>query len=117
MAFHRLWDDGGLDRWDASWQGPRGVVPADLLAGDRSTIELARATGFSERACRYGLRHLIDEGYVWSPERGRYRLTARGRAIAADIPPTGAPSPEAPPVISAGSEPDPPRRRLLGRRT
>ena len=62
-----------------------------MLEGDRSTADLVAATGFSERACRYGLRHLIGEAYAWSPERGRYRLTGRGRVIAAEIlPETGA---------------------------
>jgi DNA-binding IclR family transcriptional regulator len=57
-----------------------------LAEGEASTVELAAATGIGERTCRYGLQHLVETGYVWSPERGRYRLTARGREIAADIP-------------------------------
>jgi predicted transcriptional regulator len=67
-----------------------------LLRGARSTLELVAATGLSERACRYRLRHLIDTNYVWSPERGRYRLTGRGRVIAAEI----IPDPEAPVDVS-----------------
>lgn len=35
--------------------------------------------GPGEGARRYELRHLIGADYVWSPERGVYRLTARGR--------------------------------------
>jgi hypothetical protein len=56
-----------------------------LLGGDASTVVLARAAGRSERAARYGLTHLVKIGYVWGPERGRWRLTNAGRAIAATI--------------------------------
>jgi hypothetical protein len=45
-----------------------------------------RSTGVTERTCRYGLSHLIAVGYVWSPERGRWRLTEAGRAIASTLP-------------------------------
>ncbi|MFI5258865.1 MAG: hypothetical protein ACHQ01_04560 [Candidatus Limnocylindrales bacterium] len=62
------------------------LVIAALAGGDASTAAIAQAAGLSERACRYRLRHLIGEGYAWSPERGRYRLTVRGRVIAADVP-------------------------------
>jgi hypothetical protein len=58
-----------------------------LAEGDASTATLSRLTGLGERTCRYGLRHLIDEGYAWSPARGAYRLTRRGRAIAAELGP------------------------------
>ncbi len=56
-----------------------------LLRGDASTVALAAAAGRSERAARYGLTHLVKIGYVWNPERGRWRLTNAGRAIAASI--------------------------------
>ncbi|HUZ02377.1 MAG TPA: hypothetical protein VNF71_02820 [Acidimicrobiales bacterium] len=56
-----------------------------LLGGDASTVVLAVAAGRSERAARYGLRHLVKTGLVWSPERGRWRLSEAGRAIAATI--------------------------------
>ena len=56
-----------------------------LLGGDASTVALAGAAGRSERAARYGLTHLVKIGYVWSPERGRWRLTEAGRAIAATM--------------------------------
>jgi biotin operon repressor len=62
------------------------LVIAALAGGDVSSAAIAKATGLSERACRSRLRHLIAEGYAWSPERGRYRLTVRGRAIAAEVP-------------------------------
>jgi len=89
-------------------------ILTDLLGGDRSTVELATATGLSERVCRYGLHRLKGEDYVWSPERGRYRLTHRGRVIAAEITPDAGP-PEAsgtPPEASATEQL---RRRLFGR--
>ncbi|MHB8399623.1 MAG: hypothetical protein ACYDCI_11940 [Candidatus Limnocylindrales bacterium] len=60
-----------------------------LRDGDHSTAELAVLTGRLDRTCRYGLRHLIAMDYVWSPQRGRYRLTRRGRMIAAEIVPDG----------------------------
>ncbi len=56
-----------------------------LLRCDASTVVLAGAVGRSERAARYGLTHLVKLGYVWSPERGRWRLTDAGRAIAATV--------------------------------
>jgi hypothetical protein len=63
------------------------LVLAALAGGDASSASIAQLTGLSERVCRYRFRWLITEGYAWSPERGRYRLTARGRAIAAEVPP------------------------------
>jgi hypothetical protein len=56
-----------------------------LLGGDASTVVLAQAAGRSERAARYGLGHLVTAGLVWSPERGRWRLTEAGWAIAATV--------------------------------
>lgn len=69
------------------------LLLAALAEGDASTVTLRRLTGLGEHTCRSGVRHLIDEGYAWSPERGTYRLTRRGRAIAAELgplPPAGA---------------------------
>ena len=71
------------------------MVLQALLGGARSTAELAAATALSDRACRYRLRHLIRSDYVWSPERGRYRLTGRGRVIAAEILPDAGAAPDA----------------------
>jgi len=71
------------------------LVLRALLRGARSTLELVAATEISERACRYRLRHLIRIDYVWSPERGRYRLTGRGRVIAAEIIPDAGSPPDA----------------------
>lgn len=86
-----------------------------LLVGDRSTVDLAAAAGLTERVCRYGLRHLRSIDYVWSPERGRYRLTHRGRVIAAEIIPDAGPPVDASGAAPAPSAPEQPRRRLFGR--
>ena len=85
-----------------------------LLGGDRGTLELAAATGLTERVCRYGLRHLINADYVWSPERGRYRLTRRGRVIAGEISPAPEPA-NGSDAATAQDGTERPRRRLLGR--
>ncbi len=61
------------------------LLLAALARGDASTVALAGASGLSERTCRYGLAHLRKRGYVWSPERGRWRLTDDGRAIAGSL--------------------------------
>ncbi len=61
------------------------LLLAALAEGEASTATLSQRTGLGERTCRYGLRHLIVEGYAWSPERGTWRLTGRGRAIAAEL--------------------------------
>ncbi len=86
-----------------------------LLAGHGSTLQLAAATGLTERVCRYGLRHLIGQDYVWSPERGRYRLTGRGRVIAAEIIPEAGSPVDASGAAPAQSETGQPRRRMFGR--
>jgi len=57
-----------------------------LAAGATTTAALVRSTGVTERTCRYGVSHLIAVGHVWSPERGRWRLTEAGRAIASTLP-------------------------------
>ena len=73
-----------------------------LLRGDASTVALAQAAGRSERAARYGLTHLVMTGLVWSPERGRWRLTEAGRVIAATISqPPAAPTPRRRPTTPA----------------
>jgi hypothetical protein len=38
---------------------------------------------------RRGLRRLIGGGYVFSPERGRYRITALGVTVLAPLPELG----------------------------
>ncbi|MGD0861777.1 MAG: hypothetical protein ABSA21_03335 [Candidatus Limnocylindrales bacterium] len=85
------------------------LLLAALARGQSSTVALAYETGLGERTCRYGLRHLIGADYVWSPERGLYRLTARGRTIAAELVVDN--SQEAPEVLT--NHPDEVRRRPL----
>ena len=45
----------------------------------------ASAVGIPERSVRRHLRRLIRGGYVFSPERGRYRITVAGEAAMAPI--------------------------------
>jgi len=54
--------------------------------GPAGTIRLAAELGFYERRVRRGLRQLIERGYVFSPERGLYRITAAGAAAIAPVP-------------------------------
>jgi DNA-binding IclR family transcriptional regulator len=61
------------------------VLLVALAKAESSTAELAKVTGLSERACRYRLHHLIGVDYVWTPARGLYRLTPKGRTMAADL--------------------------------
>ncbi|MDQ3148899.1 MAG: winged helix-turn-helix transcriptional regulator [Chloroflexota bacterium] len=65
-----------------------------ILARDRvsSSAALAAELDWQDRAIRRRLRRLIKDGYVFSPVRGRYRLTAAGRAVLED-PPTAAEEP------------------------
>jgi hypothetical protein len=57
--------------------------------GPAGSLELAVQLGMVDRTVRRGLRRLIDGGYVFSPERGRYRITARGVAVLAPLPDVG----------------------------
>lgn len=50
-----------------------------LAAGPSSSAELAAALSWHPRSIRRRLRRLIRDGYVFSPERGRYRITHAGR--------------------------------------
>jgi hypothetical protein len=54
--------------------------------GPAGTIRIAAELGFYERRVRRGLRQLIEGGYVFSPERGVYRITAAGVAAIAPVP-------------------------------
>jgi predicted ArsR family transcriptional regulator len=56
------------------------------LTGPAGTTRLAAELGFYERRVRRGLRQLIQRGYVFSPERGLYRITAAGAAAIAPVP-------------------------------
>ena len=57
--------------------------------GPASTVELATQLEMDDWTVRRGLRRLIDGGYVFSPERGRYRITALGVAVLAPVPDVG----------------------------
>ena len=52
-----------------------------LAKGATSTATLAASTGLSGSSVGRGLRRLIECGQVFSPVRGRYRLTAAGEAL------------------------------------
>lgn len=53
----------------------------DVLA----SADLASALGIHERSVRRHLRRLIRGGYVFSPDHGRYRITAAGDAVMAPL--------------------------------
>ena len=57
--------------------------------GPAGTVELAAQLGMDDWTVRRGLRRLVDGAYVFSPERGRYRITARGVAVLAPLPDAG----------------------------
>lgn len=50
-----------------------------------SSAGLAAALGESDRSIRRRLRRLIRDGYVFSPFRGAYRITASGLAVLAPL--------------------------------
>lgn len=54
-----------------------------ILLRDRvsSSAALGAELDWHDRGIRRRLRRLIRDGYVFAPERGRYRLTAAGRAV------------------------------------
>ena len=56
----------------------------ELAKGPGSTATLAQALEWYPRSVRRRLRRLIRDGYVFSPERGRYRITRAGR-LAVDL--------------------------------
>jgi DeoR/GlpR family transcriptional regulator of sugar metabolism len=58
-----------------------------LKRGPASTLELAAQLEMSGWTVRRGLRRLNEYGYVFSPERGRHRITARGIAMLQPLPP------------------------------
>ena len=61
------------------------LIMIALARREASTAELVELTDIPERTCRKGLRRLVRDNYVWSPERGRWRLTRRGREIASEL--------------------------------
>ena len=59
-----------------------------LLLRERDVLasaDLASALGIHERSVRRHLRRLIRAGYVFSPQHGRYRITAAGAAVMAPL--------------------------------
>ena len=61
------------------------LILTALGRGEASTAELVELTDIPERSCRRGLRQLAGESLVWSPERGTWRLTQRGRELAEEL--------------------------------
>ena len=57
--------------------------------GPASTVELATQLPMDDWNVRRGLRRLIRGGYVFSPKRGRYRITALGVTMLAPLPDVG----------------------------
>lgn len=55
-----------------------------LADGPAGTQDLATSMDWHDRSVRRRLRRLIRDGYVFSPSRGLYRLTSRGRAAVED---------------------------------
>ena len=59
-----------------------------LAEGPAGTQALAASMDWHDRSIRRRLRRLIRDGYVFSPSRGLYRLTSRGRAAVEDESPS-----------------------------
>ncbi len=55
------------------------------VRGVLASADLASAVGIHERSVRRHLGRLVRGGYVFSPEHGRYRITAAGAAVMAPI--------------------------------
>lgn len=53
--------------------------------GIASTAVLADLASLPERTARRGLLALTRQSLVWSPNRGRWRMTPAGREIAASL--------------------------------
>jgi DNA-binding transcriptional ArsR family regulator len=63
-----------------------------LLLRERDVLasaDLASALDLPDGSVRRHLRRLIRGGYVFSPEHGRYRITAAGAAVLAPLPDVG----------------------------
>lgn len=63
---------------------PDEQILALLAEGPTGTQDLAESMDWHDRSVRRRLRRLIRDGYVFSPSRGLYRLTSRGRAAVED---------------------------------
>lgn len=70
------------------------VALARIADGEASTLAVAELTQIPERSARRGLAALIRQALVWSPVRGRWRLTPTGLEIATSLSPTAQPQPE-----------------------
>jgi hypothetical protein len=66
------------------------AVLLELLDGPATCEQLASATDIPGRTVRLRLRHLIRGGYVFSPARGMYRITAAGWRAIEPVPKTKA---------------------------
>jgi Mn-dependent DtxR family transcriptional regulator len=55
-------------------------------AESASSRQIGERLAMPERSVRRRLARMIRDGYVFSPERGRYRLTAAGAAVMAPRP-------------------------------
>ncbi len=64
------------------------LIFLDSNPGSSSAI-LAEDIGIPPRSVRRRLRRLIRDGYVFSPVRGWYRITAAGVAAIAPMPTRG----------------------------
>ncbi len=67
-----------------------------IAEGATSSAALAERTGLSPASVWRGLHRLSGSGYVFSPTRGVYRLTAVGARVLA---PSGAPDPSSDPAV------------------
>ena len=74
--------------------------------GVLASADLASVLDIHERSVRRRLRRLIRAGYVFSPEHGRYRITAAGAAVMAPLSDVG-PKVEGEATIQPPPEPAP----------
>ena len=87
------------------------LILQGLATSATSTATLAKRTGLSPASVGRGLQRLMEAGQVFSPVRGRYRLTAAGEALLrpADGDPAGTPAHAAEPASEPRPvEPEPP---------
>lgn len=66
-----------------------------------SSAQIGAALDLQERTVRRRLRRLIKDGYVFAPERGRYRITAAGAAVMAGAEPPALAVDDSPAVMEA----------------
>jgi len=56
-----------------------------LEDGPTTSATIAHRLQLHERTARRRLRRLIRDGYIFSPERGSYRITAAGAGVMAPV--------------------------------